>query len=309
MPFFTTHCRIKKTTMNFIKKLTLCSGLLTLTLFAAQEQTVTTSDGVGLYTKKAGKGPVAVYVHGGPGAWSRSFEDLKGNELEKFMTVIYYDQRGSGRSESAKNGDYSLERMARDIEEIRTHYGVPQVYLVAHSFGGIIATAYADRFSPQTRGLVLLNSTLNVEYSLRKQVEYLNHYTGRQHQVRSTHLLEDFMNAKKEIGDKGLDYILLSESKAAFDRLMEVDAMKPQQYDFASRVFSTPEYLEDHTPLTRGIKVPVLVINGTKDHAIGKDHPKSFQFPNMKIVDIPGSHLLYYEQNSVFTEAVRSFVK
>ena len=84
--------------MNFLKKSLIASTVLALSLISAQEQTVTTSDGVNLYTKKAGKGPVVIYVHGGLGAWSRSFEDLKGNELEKFMTVIYCVQRGSGIS-------------------------------------------------------------------------------------------------------------------------------------------------------------------------------------------------------------------
>lgn len=129
--------------MNFLKKSLIASTVLTLSVISAQEQSVTTSDGVKLYTKKGGKGPVAIYVHGGPGAWSRSFEDLKGNELEKFLTVIYYDQRGSGRSESAQNQEYAIARMDKDIEEIKNHYGVDKTYILAHSFGGIIATNYA----------------------------------------------------------------------------------------------------------------------------------------------------------------------
>lgn len=295
--------------MNYFKKSLIASGVLTLSLISAQEQTVKTSDGVNLYTNKAGKGPAVIYVHGGPGAWSRSFEDLKGNELEKIMTVIYYDQRGSGRSESAQNQDYSIARMAKDIEEIKNHYGVDKAYILAHSFGGIIATNYAYHYPNSLKGLILMNSTLNVEYSLRKQVEFLNEYTGKNHQVRSTHLLEDFMNAKKEISEKGLDYILLTETKEAFDKLMEVDAHKPQQWDFASRVFSMPEYLVDYTKITAKIKTPVLVINGTKDVAIGKDHPKDFQFPNMKIKNIEGSHVLYYEKNNKLIRKIKNFIK
>lgn len=128
-----------------------------------------------------------------------------------------------------------------------------------------------------------MNSTINVEYSLPKQVEFLNEYMGKNHQVRSTHLLEDFMSAKKENSEKGLDYILLTDTKEAFDKLMEVDFEKPQQWDFASRVFSMPEYFMDYTRISDKIITPVLVINGTKDVGIGKDHPKDFKFSNMKI--------------------------
>ena len=140
------------------------------------------------------------------------------------------------------------------------------------------------------------------------QVEFINEYTGKNHQVRSTHLLEDFMSAKKEISEKGLDYILLTETKEAFDKLMEVDAHKPQQWDFSSRVFSMPEYFVDYTKITANIKTPVLVINGTKDVAIGKDHPKDFKFPNMKIKNIEGSHMLYYEKNINLITEIKKFI-
>lgn len=46
-------------------------------------------------------------------------EKLYGENLENYFTMIYLDQRGSGRSGSAANSDYSLNRMARDFEEVR----------------------------------------------------------------------------------------------------------------------------------------------------------------------------------------------
>jgi len=41
-----------------------------------------TSDNVKLYVKVEGKGPVCIFIHGGPGQGSRSFEEMKGNALE-----------------------------------------------------------------------------------------------------------------------------------------------------------------------------------------------------------------------------------
>jgi proline iminopeptidase len=39
--------------------------------------------------------------------------------IEQKMHMIYYDQRGSGRSAAAANGDYSMKRMEQDIDELR----------------------------------------------------------------------------------------------------------------------------------------------------------------------------------------------
>lgn len=89
---------------HFIAITVLITGILTNT-FAQQQaaqrindSTIRTSDGVSLYLKVAGQGTPCIFVHGGPGAWSLSFEALGGNVLEKKLQMYYCDQRGCGRS-------------------------------------------------------------------------------------------------------------------------------------------------------------------------------------------------------------------
>ena len=106
---------------------------------------IRTSDNVRLFAKISGNGPVCIFVHGGPGAWSKSFEDMKGNSLEKHLRMVYFDQRGSGRSGNSIGKNYSLDRMVEDIEDIRLALGVEKIYLLSHSFGGIIAVNYAKK--------------------------------------------------------------------------------------------------------------------------------------------------------------------
>ena len=50
---------------------------------------ITTSDNVKLFAKVSGNGPVCIFVHGGPGAWSKSFEDMRGNSLEGKLRMVY----------------------------------------------------------------------------------------------------------------------------------------------------------------------------------------------------------------------------
>ena len=66
----------------------------------------TTSDGVTLYLRTAGKGFPCLFIHGGPGNTSNYFEALPvAKSLEQQMLMIYYDQRGGGRSSSASAGN------------------------------------------------------------------------------------------------------------------------------------------------------------------------------------------------------------
>jgi proline iminopeptidase len=66
------------------------------------------------------------------------------------------DERGSGRSERLKDPKgYTLNNMVRDIERVRNHLKIRQFVVLGHSFGGILAQAYAVRHPKRILGLVL----------------------------------------------------------------------------------------------------------------------------------------------------------
>ncbi|WP_312994332.1 alpha/beta fold hydrolase [Chryseobacterium flavum] len=270
--------------------------------------TLVTSDHVKLYTKKSGKGPICIFIHGGPGAWSESFESLGGSRLESDLTMIYYDQRGSGRSANSPEENYSLNRMVEDIEELRKNSGTEKIYLLAHSFGGILAVHYAKKYPDHLKGIILANCTLNLKYSLQEQINYMNQVMKTNYKSTEATLLSDFIKIKGDLSKKGLDYKMLSDEKQNIDLLNTIDRKNPSTYAFAQKAFSIQEYWEDHTPLTRSVKIPTLIITGTKDHSIGKNHFKSFSFPDQQIAEINGGHFLYYEKNKEFVKAVSDFI-
>lgn len=282
---------------------------------AAQTKTdhfLTTDDGARLFVKKSGKGAICIFIHGGPGAWSKSFEDLKGNNLEQHLSMVYYDQRGCGRSQKSPREDYSLDRMLKDIDLIRQHFKADKVYLLSHSFGGILAVNYALKYPEHVKGLILANSTLNLRYSLENQLSYMNtlmatHYTatGPSHEA----LMAAFMKAKHALSEKGWNYKMLSDHKKNVDLVQKIDDQSPSDYDFAKHVFQQEVYWQDYSQRTSEIKVPVLVITGAKDHAIGENHYTSFDFVNQQVEKINGGHLLYYENNPAFIKAIFDFVK
>lgn len=56
----------------------------------SEEFTLRTSDSTNLYVKVSGSGPPCIFIHGGTGAWSKSFELMKGNQNEKSSNHISF---------------------------------------------------------------------------------------------------------------------------------------------------------------------------------------------------------------------------
>ncbi len=131
---------------------------------------VTTSDGVDLYVEIRGRGTPCLYIHGGPGAGSYWLQKFSGAMLEKNFRMIYLDQRGAGRSSSPKDGNYSLDRLVRDFEEVRAALRVRQWITMGHSFGGLLQMGYAQRHPEAILGMMMFNVSLNLPGSVAEVV-------------------------------------------------------------------------------------------------------------------------------------------
>lgn len=273
-----------------------------------------TSDHVKINYKISGKGEACIYVPGGPGQGFPSFELLGGNNLEKNMQMIYMDQRGSGSSGTSDN--YHLNAMVRDIEELRQHLKLDKVFLLAHSFGGIIAVNYAKQYPQHTKGLILANITLHFlnDETLKEQIAYGNSLLQLQNKaVSKDSLSTELSKISAALRKKRIGYKFLTEDIETIRQTDKIDSLHPRIIDFGMAVISKPkefpEYYADYAPLTKDIHVPVLVITGKKDKAVGTKHYKTFRFPDQKVVAIDGGHLLYYEKNREFVDAVREFME
>jgi proline iminopeptidase len=111
--------------------------------------------GARIYFKTMGRGAPLLLLHGGPGADHSDFlPALK--PLAKRHQLILIDERGSGRSERLKDpASYTLRLMVEDIECVRKHLKLEHWVVLGHSFGGILAQAYAVRHPGRLLGLVL----------------------------------------------------------------------------------------------------------------------------------------------------------
>lgn len=120
-----------------------------------------------------GQSAPVIYLAGGPGGNSYPFEKVGGPQLEPGNLVVYYDQRGTGRSERPASGDYAIATLVEDIEALRRHLGAPQIALLAHSFGAVLALEYAARYPDHVAAAVLAGPLWNAPSSCIEHLERL----------------------------------------------------------------------------------------------------------------------------------------
>ena len=96
-----------------------------------------------------------VIVHGGPGGMVYTFECTMGPRLEASCTVVYYEQRGSGRSDPAADAaSYTVPQLVADLEALRVALGAARVDLLGFSFGAELALEFAAAHPGSVRRVV-----------------------------------------------------------------------------------------------------------------------------------------------------------
>jgi proline iminopeptidase len=114
--------------------------------------------GVLIYYKSFGVGPPLMLLHGGPGA-SHDYLLPHLLPLARRHRLIFIDERGSGKSGKLEDPKgYTVEAMAGDVEAVRVSLGLGKIALLGHSYGGVLAQAYALRYQQNLSHLLLCST-------------------------------------------------------------------------------------------------------------------------------------------------------
>ncbi len=146
---------------------------------APREEGFTTTTGSPLYWAKYGRpgAPKLLVLHGGPGADHRYLLPQMLHLGEKH-DLLFYDQRGGGRSRADARIPITWETHVEDLGAVVEQFGLDPLSIVGYSWGAMLGLLYAieQRANPHLRApnrLALISAgPLTREYRRQFEAEF-----------------------------------------------------------------------------------------------------------------------------------------
>ncbi|HEY5471503.1 MAG TPA: alpha/beta hydrolase [Bacteroidales bacterium] len=285
-------------------------------------------------------------IHGGPGASSYLYDTkyISKNLGDKYA-MVYWDQRNAGGSQGTTNSEYlHLDQMVDDLKKViqvlKYRYGQDMsLFLVGHSFGGLLATDFITKTDLQLMIKGLINVDGSHNYPLNDTLTRIKLQSEGKYQVsqnRNVEKWEPIINyCNTHTGNFTFEESQQLESYAA-DAESYIDSVKyysivsqvlkyaiPNKYPVTSMIsniiFSEDSNFNKELAVTsfseslHNVTIPVLLLWGKYDFicptALGVDFYNRITSIEKRMVISPVSgHNLILQDKKLFCDEVNSFV-
>jgi pimeloyl-ACP methyl ester carboxylesterase len=265
-------------------------------------------------------GPTIIFTHG----WGTSNTEwyYAKRDLREHFRLIFWDLPGLGESTQPNHRDYSLEKMASDLDSVvGLAQGQPTV-IVGHSIGGMINLTFCRLFPQRLRG-----------GPVRGIVQVDTSYTNP---VRTTKNASLNLALQKPIAEPLLHAMIwlsplvrvmnwlsyqngtshLSNARSAFagsETWGQLDLISRYGYESTPSVVARGTLAMFHwdaTPVLPTVNVPVLLIVGQQDTTTlpeaSEFMQKAMPSASLEVVN-PSAHYGLLEQNKRYDAALERF--
>ena len=249
-----------------------------------------TNDGVSLHYETAGDGETVAFITDvGLGAWSWGWQHAA---LTGPCETLVWDLRGTGRSDCPA-GPYDVATLVDDLEAVLSDAAVADVHLVGAGLGGMIALAYAHRFS-RAATLTLIGTAASGEAvtdalaSLRASPE------GSDGELR------DSLDAA--FAADLADHPEIADDIVGWRRADDASLAGWDAQAAAMRGFDAPQLYE--------VTTPTLVLHGTADAVVSVAAGESLaeDLPRGEFRGVEAGHCCYVEDSGAVTDAIAGLV-
>jgi proline iminopeptidase len=256
-------------------------------------------------------------LHGGPGAthdYLLPLADLAAREYR----VVFYDQLGCGRSEVPPGPEwFTVEHYRDEVEGVRRALGLGRVHLLGSSWGGLLALAYAARFSSRLRSLVTVGGLASVPFATAEMQRL------RRRLPSSVRRTLDRCEARGDHSSRAYQAAVAEFYRRHLCRLEPMPRLVRQSLEWAARrpvypqmngpneftIVGTIRYWDGTGDLGR-IRVPTLVTGGRFDEVTPRVARQiAAGIPGAEQVTFArSSHLPFWEERARFIEVVGAFL-
>jgi proline iminopeptidase len=291
-----------------------------------REGYIVTPDSLRLFYRVTGAGPdTLIAIHGGPGV---DLESIAADfaPLEARHTIIFYDQRGAGRSTlPADTARLGARQQVEDLETVRRRFGIARMTLIAHSYGPLLAASYALAHPDRVRRMVFfgpvpprrgdLFNRMGTTFNARLDS------TERSRLAEAAKRLVDPRSDTAEVRRACREYwsIALRPRLADPDRslaLIKSDLCASSAdgirfgLDVTNRVVMESHGNWDLRAPLAALDVPTLIVHG-EEEAIPMDLVEVWvrSMPHAQLMRVPGAaHFTYAERPEIVWPAVERFL-
>jgi proline iminopeptidase len=280
-------------------------------------------NGTRLWFESEGTGQALVLIPAGPGVPHGYFHPHL-SALAKSQRVVYYDAFGTGKSDRAQGDQkYTFARDVENIEGLRKALRLGKIDVLGHSYGGMVAQAYALRYPESVRRLVLADTSWGGAMSQAHRdnalSELRDQYPETYERVLRVHA-QGFHTCSKKYrdADDAPPGFLLFYNNSAFQDLIKTAAppdskvlcaIEGDDYDFVAG----PEMakLDFHKQL-KNLNMPVLILSGRFDRGMLPRYAVKFKTyaPKAQFFMFEKSgHFPFVEEPEEFIRVIDDFLR
>lgn len=279
--------------------------------------------------------PVVVYLHGGPGQSIVPFAGYLNKEID-FATMVYYDQRGTGRTQlksKSSADEITIEELLLDLKKtiayLKKQYHVEKVILLGHSWGSVLGTQYALRYPQDLHCYIgvgqvvhhrkaekcgydhLMDVMQKPDEEDKKALAELGQYPMNVTYENAYETLIKFrdLQIKYKIGSEASVYLNIAKQSETF-RLKDLIAMRKVMQNIHLLEYMLDYNIENE----RDYQVPIYYILGKEDwqvpSVVAAAYFDTIQAPQKQLYWIEhAGHLTNVDQPQAFNEAFKEIVQ
>lgn len=261
----------------------------------------------------------ALVLHGGPGAHHDYLlpQMLRVAELDGGRELLFYDQRGGGRSRTDARTPITWRTQVDDVAAVLRELSLEQPTIIGYSWGGLLSMLYAAESAkrtdvPRPRSLVLIDpAPISRRHRAAFEAEFARRQAGA-----------DVVRLRDELAASGL-------------RERYAEAYRQRNFELSvAGYFAHPEAAKDLTPFRvnarvqqsvwdslgdfdlasdgtlASIRVPAMVLHGRQDPIPLRSSEEAARAMDAELVVIEDcGHVPYVEQPESLFSAVGRFLR
>ncbi len=278
-------------------------------------------NGANIWYESEGQGDPIILIAGGPGVSHTYFHPFLSGLADTFR-VIYFDAFGTGKSDRASSVEqYTFDREVEEVEALRKALNIERVSIFGHSYGGMVAQAYAVRHSDSVSRLILCDAPHSAEaWQAGNDVvnaEIRNQFPEAWERVLHVRS-QGFHSSSKELQDAfgpiPLTLYVYHHPENAEKAVFESNHEVAQQIAGDDADFIVAGDL-GHLDLRRSLaklQMPVMILTGRFDRIFPPRLAAEYKhfLPNAQFVVFEESgHAPFIEETSKFIEVVKTFLR